>query len=297
MAARYTMSLDESGQGNITVAQNGEYETIDSDHPNFKAVFLAVYEEADLEAVRDIIVNGDGWSPNHEDIVELTDRVTIEGGNILLDGKPAPATLSATITRYRSEGRPFMGLVKFLERLDNNPSFRSREQLFNWTSRNDLEIDEDGYLIGYRGVGMDMLSSHSGSAYVDDVLVEGRIPNMLGTVISMDREDVQDDPNITCSHGLHVGNLSYAKGFNRVLLHVKVDPADVVSVPSDYSGQKMRVCRFEVIEVIEPEVEPDFEPTAATDNPEVIERLAQVIPEKFLAKLLRKTRAARAENN
>jgi hypothetical protein len=29
---------------------------------------------------------------------------------------------------------------------------------------------------------------------------------------------------------------------------VKVNPADVVAVPTDYNGTKMRVCRFEVLE-------------------------------------------------
>src|SRR5690606_24725742 len=56
------------------------------------------------------------------------------------------------------------------------------------------------------------------------------------------------NPNNTCSFGLHVACFDYAKGFGPRLIEVKVNPADVVCVPTDYNGTKMRVCKFEVIQ-------------------------------------------------
>lgn len=288
-SVRYTIALDESGEGDIVITQNGQLRLVHSSEPYFHEVLDLLYQgDATLDDVNDVIENF-----HVDDIVDLTERVTIENGQLMLDGEPVPGTLASTITRYRNESRPFMGLVRFLERLDANPSRRSREQLFNWTSRVDLEIDEDGYLIGYKGVTEELTSISHGTAFVDDILHEGAIPNRVGAVVSMPREDVQDDPTITCSYGLHVGNKEYADGFGRVTLVVKVDPADVVSVPTDYSGQKMRCCRYEVVDVLEPaEDNVDYEPTGADHDPEVIERLSQVIPERFLSKLVKRFRTA-----
>jgi hypothetical protein len=63
----------------------------------------------------------------------------------------------------------------------------------------------------------------------------------------MARDLVDDNPNNTCSAGLHVACFDYAKGFGSRLVEVKVNPRDVVCVPTDYNGTKMRTCRFEVV--------------------------------------------------
>ncbi len=68
--------------------------------------------------------------------------------------------------------------------------------------------------------------------------------------MEIDRSKVDDNPNNTCSHGLHVATLSYAQDFasgDDKLLDVEVSPSDVVAVPTDYNGTKMRVCRFKVV--------------------------------------------------
>ena len=73
--------------------------------------------------------------------------------------------------------------------------------------------------------------------------------NAPGQVCEIPRSAVDDNPDNTCSHGLHVGGYEYAKDFasGGKLVLVKVNPRDVVAVPNDYNGQKMRVCRFEVL--------------------------------------------------
>ena len=57
-------------------------------------------------------------------------------------------------------------------------------------------------------------------------------------------------PENTCPHGLHVGSLKYARQFggpNARILQVKINPADFVTVPFDYSGQKARACKYTVM--------------------------------------------------
>jgi hypothetical protein len=152
--------------------------------------------------------------------------------------------LADTIARYQSAGMDASNLIRFAQRLAQNPSYRSVQQLWSWCVAKDLTIDPDGYIVAYKGVTDDMLSLHAGAAFVDGKLVEGQIPNLVGTRVTMPRGEVNDDPSVGCHKGLHVGNYSYANGFGRVLLEVKVDPADVVSVPSDCEHQKMRTCGY-----------------------------------------------------
>jgi len=71
--------------------------------------------------------------------------------------------------------------------------------------------------------------------------------NNIGSVLKMDRTKVDDNPNRTCSAGLHVCSQGYVK-FGERLLHVAVDPEHVVAVPTDYNNSKMRVCEYEVLE-------------------------------------------------
>jgi hypothetical protein len=54
--------------------------------------------------------------------------------------------------------------------------------------------------------------------------------------------------NNTCSTGLHFCSEGYLNSFGgeRTVI-VKINPADVVSIPSDYNDAKGRACRYEVI--------------------------------------------------
>jgi hypothetical protein len=66
----------------------------------------------------------------------------------------------------------------------------------------------------------------------------------------MPRDRVTFDPNNGCSFGLHVGTFSYANSYGSTVLEVHVNPRDVVSVPTDCQDQKMRTCRYEVVQVV-----------------------------------------------
>ena len=118
-------------------------------------------------------------------------------------------------------------------------------------------------IVGYKGIADDGASVSSGTQVVrvDGVEHTGRIPNPVGALIEMDRIDVDANRNNTCSNGLHVGTYSYASRFGAVLVRVLVDPCDIVEVPRDQGGRKMRVCRYRVIEVRDDEItEPVWSP-------------------------------------
>lgn len=69
----------------------------------------------------------------------------------------------------------------------------------------------------------------------------------IGTPVKMPREDCDNDPSRTCSRGLHVGTPQYVKDFgnsSRHILACLVNPMNVVAVPDEYDGQKMRCCEY-----------------------------------------------------
>jgi hypothetical protein len=71
----------------------------------------------------------------------------------------------------------------------------------------------------------------------------------------MPRAEVDNNRSVCCSSGLHIANWNYAQDYSGdVLVMVKTNPCHVVSVPSSYSNQKMRVCQYEVLGIIDKEM-------------------------------------------
>ena len=160
-------------------------------------------------------------------------------GVVHVDGDALPESLSARVLDFFNNNLPFEPLLKFWAKLKTNPSFNSRQMLFKFLEHNGHPITTEGNFIAYRAVRNDFLDKHT-----------GKMDNSVGNIVEIDRSKVDDNPNNTCSHGLHVATMSYAQSFGTgddKLLDVEVDPADVVAVPTDYNGTKMRVCRFKVV--------------------------------------------------
>jgi len=74
----------------------------------------------------------------------------------------------------------------------------------------------------------------------------GKVEQVLGVPVKMDRPDTDSDPTVECSSGLHVGSTKYVESFsngNDKILLVLVNPAHVVAVPK-YDKSKMRTCEY-----------------------------------------------------
>jgi hypothetical protein len=160
-------------------------------------------------------------------------------GIVHVDGDALPESLSARVLDFFNNNLPFEPLLKFWAKLKNNPSFNSRQMLYKFLEHNGHPITTEGNFVAYRAVRSDFLDKHT-----------GKMDNSVGNVVSIDRSKVDDNPNNVCSHGLHVATMSYAQSFGSgddKILDVEVDPTDVVAVPTDYNGTKMRVCKFKVV--------------------------------------------------
>jgi translation initiation factor IF-1 len=153
-----------------------------------------------------------------------------------------------------SEGQSVDSLINFLTNLMENPSHTSVQELYSFLEENTMPITPDGHFLAYKkvrylsedkvenGVQLkegDMVDIHSGT-----------FRNNPGDVVEMPRNLVNDNRADTCSHGLHFARLSYMPKFGNAgdpIVLVKINPRDVVSIPSDYNNAKGRCCRYEVI--------------------------------------------------
>jgi hypothetical protein len=219
------------------------------------------------------------------------DGFTINPDSVTYEGERLPTALADKVRSIAQEGLPVKLFRKFWDSLQNNPSANSVRQLYDFLSYKELPITEDGSFLAYKGVNRDGWSCHGNlktkvlQGIVDG---EGRIKNKVGETIEVLRRDVDDERANGCSFGLHVGSLDYAESFaNGRVLIVKINPADVVSVPTDCSCQKCRVAKYEIIDSYETEIrnavtDADGNPILSEDDEEANEILERV--ESYLAK-------------
>lgn len=255
----FSLTEDAKGKSLALFYADGESDTIPETHVSFQPIVDLLFagkatdtKIRELTAVLETVARK---------MSALSERVSIDGTDVYFDGDPLAGELTEVIKSLFAEGNTnFKPLVNFLEKCKQNPSQQSVDDLYRWIKKGDLVIDPDGDIIAYKGVGKDKdgnpQSITKGNAFVDGVEYNGHIPNRPGSVVSMARSLVVDNPHIGCSVGLHAGTHDYAMQFLKwhdetTLILVKINPRDVVSVPLDEQDRKMRVARYTVLTQIE----------------------------------------------
>jgi hypothetical protein len=220
---------------------------------NFKGVTKTVPAGALYDKVVEMLRLG---KPDSEilDTIDPTARIKkdksglfdVRDGEVYVRGEALPTSLGNRILDFANSGLAFQPLLKFWDNCGLNPDPRAKTDLYKFLEQNGHPITSDGCFIGYRNV----------RRLEDGRLVDwntGNFDNSIGKIVSMRRADCDSNPNETCSRGLHVAAMEYAQGFHteseRELIEVKVNPRDVVAIPTDYNGQKMRVCEFQVVAI------------------------------------------------
>lgn len=181
----------------------------------------------------------------------LSADVKVEGGQVFFRGEAQNGAVVDQILAFLDAGEDFKPLVRFMEKLAGNPQEHSREQLYRWLSTNKFTITPEGDILAYKAVQSDYRSKHAGKGIVNGELVDN-VVNAPGNVCEYVRDEVVHNPGVACAEGLHAGTYSYAVWFGGTggdskIVEVLVNPADVVSVPTDSSDRKMRVCRYTVL--------------------------------------------------
>ena len=164
-------------------------------------------------------------------------NVSIQGEKLFWKNEELNGALAVRMVTMLQEGFDVTPFVLFMENLYQNPSKRAVDELYGFLEKNSLPLTPDGHFLAYKKVRDDFLDCHTGT-----------MDNSVGKVVEMERNRVDDNKDNTCSTGLHFCGMSYLSSFSgaRTVI-VKVNPADVVSIPSDYNGAKGRACRYEVI--------------------------------------------------
>ena len=221
-------------QGNsITVVIGSKPHTISKTHITYNKVLEAI-KASDWDAVKNTV------EPVKVVINYGKGNVSVQGEDLFWKGKPMHNALTNRMIAMLQDGFPVEPLVNFMENLMTNPSKRAVTELYGFLEKNSLPITPDGCFLAYKKVRSDFLDIHSST-----------MDNSVGMTVEMERNEVDDNKDQTCSTGLHFCSQEYLPHFgngsdNRVVI-VKINPRDVVSIPSDYNNAKGRTCRYEVV--------------------------------------------------
>jgi hypothetical protein len=219
----------------VTVFAANRPMVVNRDHHKWDDIIEAIKADDEETVVRLI---------NMAEVIKdyvIGDDIELKHNQVFYRGRPLHNGLTKRLIQMRDDGFPIYHLLKFLSNVVQNPSNSAVEELYDFLEVCNLPITEDGHFVAYKRIQADWTDVHS-----------GKYDNSVGNTVSMERCMVDDRRENTCSHGLHVCSLDYLAHFGgERLVLCKVNPKDVVSIPSDYANTKMRVCQYEVIQELE----------------------------------------------
>jgi hypothetical protein len=251
------------------VSINDEITVIQKDSdPRFHEILAAIRNDDEAE-VRRLILEGE---------VKLG-KLKVSRKGVKFDTKTLhPAFAKAYL--YAAEADK-SAIELFFKNVAENPNKDSQADLANFLLRNALPITDRGTFLAYRYVNAEFYDCHTGT-----------MDNMIGNSVEMARENCDSDREVTCSRGLHVCHYSYLANNGTTHLVVEINPRDVVAVPTDYNGAKMRVCRFRVLSTVDhfasklgafadPLQTVPFVQMAGFDTPEVAESIPAELVHRY----------------
>lgn len=235
MSKKSTLPKIETSES-LTFFLDNKSHTVRKDVKNYADIAKLV-EDENLDQLRFIF--------STEDSVEAytNGEVSIKDNVVFYKGKELHNAAARRIIDLMRAGKKFDYMKKFLENLLQNPSQTAIDELYLFLESGNIPITPDGHFLAYRKVDNQYLSYHRNRD-------GSRNSNKPGETVEMKREDVDPTRSNTCSHGLHFCSFSYLNAYHggqgRVVI-VKINPANVVSIPSDYRNAKGRTWKYEVI--------------------------------------------------
>ena len=245
MTSKVAYIVKESG---VTLFKDGCQFSAPSDFWSFNRIIEKIKNQ-DFNGIEDLFNTKEAVEAVQKEVSaevaeSLGEEVRIIGGEVFVGDKKVYNSVTQRLVKMLASGFDVKPLSNFLKRLLKNPSRTAIQECYPFMEKADVTIDEEGYIIAYKKVRNDYFDIYSGTVNYN-----------IGNIVEMPRNEVDDNRSNLCSDGLHFCSFSYLGHFgsgagNRVLI-VKVDPADVVSIPADYNDAKARACRMEVIGEIE----------------------------------------------
>ncbi len=245
--------------GWVKVIADGKDYFISATAPQFLKAFEA-FKAKDWDAFIGIV----DPSVKIKSLFAKYETVEVKNGSLYVDGDVVDTVVSERLIQMLSNEVDVLPVLKFVYRLRLNPSSRAVNELYTFLEHKCLPLTESGTFLAYKAVRPNYHDKHS-----------GKFDNSVGNVLEMQRNKVDDDKLRGCSYGFHAGTLEYASNFacegDKIVL-VEIDPADVVSIPVDCEFQKLRTCRYKVVEEFErPLTEPLYQSRFQTENDDEVD--------------------------
>lgn len=228
--------------GAIVIAVDGRPYTIGTDHANHSLLEAAI-KAKNWDAVPGLVTVAKAV----EHFADGASGVAIKDGVVTYKGYEVHSSVGEKLLDLMEQGFDIAPLARFLARVESNPSISARRELYDFCEANGFVIDVDGYIIAYKSVRHDYMDKYT-----------GQMDNSVGALVSMPRETVNADRNLTCSAGLHFAAFDYAANIygntgrngSDHLMVLRIDPADVVAIPTDYNNKKGRAWKYQIVDEI-----------------------------------------------
>jgi hypothetical protein len=238
------MKFVKTNDGNIAafVGPNSYY--ITPDCKNYSTLLFAL-QNKDVDLFKSSIIDSEKLNDFCQGYITFRNDVAY------WDGIQMPDVFADRILELVSNGEEFDAIINFTANLAENPSDHSILELVDFLRHKYLPITKDGCFLAYKCVKPNYLDIYTGT-----------IKNNIGLTPKVDRKEVDPDRDKECSYGLHVGCLEYveyygnsnggvnikepSKSHNKVIV-VKVNPKNVITVPTDHNFGKLRCCEYTVL--------------------------------------------------
>jgi len=220
--------------GFITVVLDGERHSINAGNGMFSKA-LEAYKVNDWDAFISCV----NPTIRLKSLYASYEGIEVKDGNLYVFDEPVHSTLATRVLSFLEAGLDCVHLFKFILKLNLNPSKRAVDELYTFLEHRALPITDNGNFLAYKAVREDYSDKYT-----------GKFINTIDAVLEMPRNKVDDDKNVGCSYGFHAGTVEYAKDFmgrEGHLMIVEINPADVVSIPTDCQFQKLRTCKYKVV--------------------------------------------------
>lgn len=175
---------------------------------------------------------------NSKNIVVEKDTVKIDG--VSVSNTNTPIMKFIKILQEKGVVDSEINRIKpFLENMFKNPFIDAVHEIYDYCKAMDFEITDDGCFLAYKKVRKDLGS----------VFDNGKTKHKIGEYTEVKIYDTERT-NV-CSNGLHFCSKSYLQHYpGDVIIIVKVNPKDVVSIPVDYNFAKGRCRKYLVVGIL-----------------------------------------------
>lgn len=221
----------------ISVLLDSKMRIVHASNPVFRELREALKTGAQLDEIRSLVDIPSFFAK------KTFGRVAVSDKEVRFDGQTVHGAIANRIVEFIMSGDDIEPLALFLDRLMNNPTVSARDDLYEWLQSGNAPFTPDGCFLAFKAVRHDYKDKHTGT-----------LDNSVGQVVSMPRDQVDAERSNECSRGLHFCSHDYLRTFyssgDKIVI-VKIDPADVVAIPTDYNRQKGRAWRYEVVGELE----------------------------------------------